>query len=229
MPEPLASPIRILVVDDHAVVRTALRMVIQNQPSMTMIGEATSRAEALDLNSRERPDIVLLDIDLGSENGLDFIPELLAACQCRVIVLTGVRDPEVHYRAVKLGAMGLVQKERAVDVLIDAIERVHAGEAWLDPSLTARVLSEVSTAGKNKKADPEEAKIASLTDREREVLTLVSEGLKNKEIAERLFISEWTVRHHITSIFSKLDVSDRVELILYAYRQGIAIPPASRS
>lgn len=228
MPEPVASPIRILVVDDHAVVRTALRMVIQNQPGMTMIGEATTRAEALDLNSRERPDIVLLDVDLGGENGLDFIPELLSACECRIIVLTGVRDPEVHYRAVKLGAVGLVQKERAVDVLIDAIERVHAGEAWLDPSLTARVLSEVSSVGR-KKADPEEAKIASLTDREREVLTLVSEGLKNKEIADRLFISEWTVRHHITSIFSKLVVSDRVELILYAYRQGIAIPPASRS
>jgi DNA-binding NarL/FixJ family response regulator len=217
--------IRILLVDDHAVIRTALRMVIQNQAGMTMVGEAGSSAAALDLAARERPDIILLDVDLGGENGLDFIPELLAACPCRVIVLTGVRDPEVHYRAVKLGAMGLVQKERAVDVLIDAIQRVHAGEAWLDPSLTARVLSEVSTTGKNKKNDPEETKIASLTDREREVLTLISEGLKNKEIADRLFISEWTVRHHITSIFSKLEVSDRVELILYAYRQGLATPP----
>lgn len=202
-----------------------MRLVIQNQPGMVMVGEATTRAEALNLSSRERPDIVLLDIDLGGENGLDFIPELLSSCECRVIVLTGVRDPEVHYRAVKLGAMGLVQKERAVDVLIGAIERVHAGEAWLDPSLTARVLSEVSASGKAKKSDPEEAKIASLTDREREVLALVSEGLKNKEIADRLFISEWTVRHHITAIFSKLEVSDRVELILYAYRQGLATPP----
>jgi DNA-binding NarL/FixJ family response regulator len=219
------APIRILLVDDHAVVRTALRMVIQNQPGMVMAGEAGTSSEALDLAARERPDIVLLDVDLGGENGLDIIPELLSACACRVIVLTGVRDPEVHYRAVKLGAVGLVQKERAVDVLIDAIQKVHEGQAWLDPSLTARVLSEVSSAGKSKKADPEEMKIASLTDREREVLTLISEGLKNKEIADRLFISEWTVRHHITSIFSKLEVSDRVELILYAYRRGLATPP----
>ena len=89
----------------------------------------------------------------------------------------------------------------------------------------ARVLSEISGSKKNKKTDPEAAKIASLTDREREVLTLIGEGLKNKEIADKLFISEWTVRHHITSIFSKLDVSDRVELILYAYKQGLAEPP----
>lgn len=217
--------ISILLVDDHAVIRTALRLVIENCPGLKMIGEAANRDEALSIIKREQPNIILLDLDLGGENGLDLIPELVdGISQSKIIVLTGLRDPEMHHQAVKLGAMGVVQKENAVDVLINAIERVSAGEAWLDPSLMARVLSEVSPA-RNKKVDPEAAKIAALSDREREVLALISEGLKNKEIAGRLFISEWTVRHHITSIFNKLDVSDRVDLILYSYRHGLATPP----
>jgi DNA-binding NarL/FixJ family response regulator len=221
-----AKQIRILLVDDHVVIRTALRILIESQESLTMVGEAGNRREALEITGKEQPDIILLDIDLGGENGLDCIPELLGvANEARIVVLTGVRDPQVHQRAVSLGAMGLVQKDRAFDVLLGAIERVNAGDAWLDPSLMARVLSEMSGAGRNKSVDPEAAKIATLTDREREVLTLIGQGLKNKEIADQLFISEWTVRHHITSIFSKLEVSDRVELILYAYKRGLADPP----
>lgn len=218
--------IKVLLVDDHAVVRTALRMLIQSQPGLTMVGEAGNREEALRLSAGELPDIILLDLELDGESGLDFLPELLSnSPESRIIILTGVRDMEVLHRAVSLGAMGVVGKDNAVDVLIGAIERVHAGEAWLDPSLTARVLSGMSRAGKPRQADPEAAKIATLTGREREVLVLVGEGLKNKEIAGRLFISEWTVRHHLTSIFDKLQVSDRVELILYAYKHNLAKPP----
>ncbi len=215
-----------MLVDDHVVVRTALRMLIQSRPGLTMVGEAGNRADALRLAASELPDIILLDLELDGESGLDFLPELLnISDKARIIILTGVRDAEVHHRAVSLGAMGVVRKDNAVDVLIDAITRVHAGEAWLDPSLTARVLSGMSRAGKARQTDPEAAKIATLTEREREVLALVGEGLKNKEIAGRLFISEWTVRHHLTSIFDKLQVSDRVELILYAYRHNLAKPP----
>jgi two-component system, NarL family, nitrate/nitrite response regulator NarL len=220
------EPIRVLLVDDHVVVRTALRMLIQSKPGLTMVGEAGNRADAVLLAARELPDIILLDLELDGESGLDFLPDLLnTSPESRVIILTGVRDAEAHHRAVSLGAMGVVRKDNAVDVLIDAIVRVHAGEAWLDPSLTARVLSGMSRPGKARKADPEAAKIATLTEREREVLSIVGEGLKNKEIASRLFISEWTVRHHLTSIFDKLQVSDRVELILYAYRHNLAKPP----
>jgi DNA-binding NarL/FixJ family response regulator len=193
---------------------------------MTMVGEAGNRSEAVAVAASARPDVILLDLDLGDESGLDLIQDLLeAAGQARVIILTGTRDPEAHQRALNLGAMGVVQKEKAPEVLLSAIERVHAGEAWLDPLLTARLLGQVAKASRPKKPDPEAASIATLTPREREVVTLVGEGLKNREIAERLFISEWTVRHHITSIFSKLQVSDRVELILFAYRHGLAKPP----
>lgn len=214
-----------MLIDDHVVVRAGLRLIIQSRPDMTIVGEAGNREEAMALAAGASPDIILLDLDLGGDSGVSLITALLAAApEARVIILTGLRDPEVHREAVMLGAMGIVPKEKAASVLIGAIERVNAGEAWLDPALVAGVLTEV-TRGKARKSDRESEKIASLTNREREVISLIGEGIKNKVIAERLFISETTVRHHLTSIFSKLDVADRVELLIYALRHGLAEPP----
>ncbi len=225
-----AHRIRILIVDDHAVVRTGLRMLIESQPTLMMAGEAPDRSTALDLATREPLDIILLDLDLGQDNGLDLFPELLTASpSVRVIVLTGVRDPDLHHRAVRLGAMGVVLKEQAAEVLVQAIKKVYAGEAWLDPSLTARVLSGMSGSRSAKPVDPELAKIATLTDREREVVLLICEGLANKQIGQRLYISETTVRHHLTSIFDKLGVSNRLELVIYTYRYQIVKPPTRES
>jgi two-component system, NarL family, nitrate/nitrite response regulator NarL len=225
MVTPAAKQIRILLVDDHAVVRAGLRMIIQSRPGMTIVGEAGNREEALALAASQHPDIVLLDLDLGGDSGMALIADLIAAAgDARIIILTGMRDPESHRQAVLLGAMGIVKKEKAAEVLISAIERVYAGEAWLDPSLMAGVLTELSRSSKPK-SDPETEKIATLTNREREVIALVGEGIKSKEIAGRLFISETTVRHHLTSIFDKLGVADRVELLIYAYRHGLASPP----
>ncbi len=225
MPLAVSKSIRVLIVDDHSVVRTGLRLVIQGSPGLTIVGDAANREEAMTLAARERPDIILLDLDLGGESGVAIISDLIAAAgDARVIILTGLRDPEVHRKAVMVGAMGVVSKENAAEVLIKAIERIHAGEAWLDPTIMAGVLNEMS--GKSKKKDREAEKIATLTNREREVVALVGKGIKNKEVAERLFISETTVRHHLTSIFDKLEVSDRVELLLYAMRHGLASPPS---
>jgi len=221
------QPLRIVLIDDHGIVRAGLRMLIESQAGMTVVGEAANRADALAVAAREQPDIILLDLDLEGESGLDFLQELLdIPPRARVIILTGVRDPEAHRRAVRLGAMGLVIKDKAAEVLIKAIEKVHAGEVWLDRALTASVLSEMAQADQTKKADPEAEKIGSLTSREREVVGLVCEGLKNKQISERLFISEATVRNHLTSILSKLELSDRFELALYSYRQHLAKPPS---
>lgn len=226
MPSRSAQPIRVLLIDDHAVVREGLRMLLDSQPGVTVVGEAGNRAEALAAAAGQQPDVLLLDLDLGGDSGLDFLPDLLVAAPgAQILILTGVQDPETHQRAVRLGAVGLVLKEKAATVLLEAIERVHAGEVWLDRSLLAKVLGEVSRASAHEPIDPEAAKIATLTAREREVAALVSTGLKNKQIAERLYISETTVRHHLTSIFAKVAVADRLELVIYAYRYGLARPP----
>jgi two-component system nitrate/nitrite response regulator NarL len=228
MPTLPTSSIRVLLVDDHELVRTGLRMLLERQPRITVVGEAASRADALAIACREQPDIILLDLDLGDESGLDFLPELLAgAGRARVILVTGVRAPEEHYRAVQLGAMGLVHKEQAADVLIQAIEKVHAGEIWLEASMVTRALAEMSgqRAVGEAQTNPEAAKIARLTAREREVIGLIGEGLYNKQIAKQLSISEATVSHHLTSIFDKLGLANRFDLVIYAYRHGLAAPP----
>jgi two-component system nitrate/nitrite response regulator NarL len=218
--------IRILMIDDHAILRTGLRMIIESHMGMVVVGEAENRRESLAAIAHETPDIILLDLDLGDENGLDLLPELLATVpDARIILLTGLRDPEVQRRAILLGAMGLVSKQKAADTLIRAIEKVYAGEVWLDRAMIASILNDrVNT---NVAADQNVAtlRIAKLTEREREVIKLIGEGIKNRQIAERMYISEATVRHHLTSIFAKLGVTDRFELVIYAFQHGLAKLP----
>jgi len=137
-----------------------------------------------------------------------------------VLVVTGSTDANEHLRVIQAGAMGLVLKEQASAVLLTAIEKLHSGEAWLTGSLTAAVLSRIGTDG-----DPETQKIASLTKREREIIVLVAQGCKRSEIAEKLFLSETTVRNHLTSILAKLELNDRFELAFYAFRHRLAKPP----
>ena len=216
--------IRILIVDDHLLVRTGLRMLIDNEPDMTVVGQAATRAEAITLAKTEQPNLVLLDIDLGNENGLDFLSEFTEMVPgVHVLVLTGLRDIDSHRRAARLGAAGLVLKEHAADVLLKAIKKIHQGEVWLDRSMMGTLLREMTHG--TAKADPEAARISTLTPREREVVTLIAEGLKNRDIAARLFISETTVTHHLSSVFAKLGVSDRLELVIYAFANKLAKPP----
>ena len=221
MIETAEKVLRILIVDDHRVVRAGLRMLIEAQ-GMQVVGLAGNRAEAVELATREQPDLILLDLDLAGEDGLSFLPELKAAAtNSRVLVLTGIRDQEVHRRAMKLGAVGVVLKDQATEVVIKAITKVCAGEVWLDRATMGNLFIEMTKKGSGD-AGPDEARIKSLTEREHQVIGLISEGLKNKQIAERLFISETTVTHHLSSIFSKLDVSDRLELVIYAFGHNLA-------
>jgi DNA-binding NarL/FixJ family response regulator len=214
-----------LLIDDHAVMRWGLRLLIEGQPGLKVVGEASGRIDALELAQREQPDIILLDLSLPGTDGIDLIPELHeVAKEARILVLTGVLDSEAHTRAMRLGAVGVVLKDKAPEVLIKAIEKVHAGEVWLDRVMVANVFNERSRSREASKNDPEATKVSTLTGREREVISLIGEGLRNKQIADRLFISEGTVRNHLTTVFSKLEVSDRFELLMYAYRQGLARP-----
>jgi two-component system nitrate/nitrite response regulator NarL len=217
--------LRVLIVDDHLVVRTGLRMLIENQPRMKVVGMAANRKEALELAVSTGPDVILLDLDLGVENGINFLPALREqAAAARVLVLTGLKDVQTHRRAVKQGAMGIVRKEEAAEVLIKAIEKVSAGELWLDRATMGNLFDEM-TRKESKSENGETARIISLTERERQIVGLIAEGLKNKQIGERLFISETTVTHHLTSVFSKLGVSDRLELVIYSFTHGLARMP----
>jgi DNA-binding NarL/FixJ family response regulator len=218
--------VRIVIIDDHKLVREGVRMILQTQPEFEVVGTASNGKEGLSAVVLNKPDIVLLDLDLGGESGLDLISEVQAASEhSRILILTGVRDLAMHQQCVRAGAKGLVHKEAAHEVLVKAVQKVNAGEIWFDRTMMSSILNEMLDRKKAKEADPEAAKISCLTVREKEVIGLICEGLKNKQIAERLFISDTTVRHHLTSIFSKLDVSDRLELVIYSFRFGISAPP----
>ncbi|HEX8160834.1 MAG TPA: response regulator transcription factor [Pyrinomonadaceae bacterium] len=219
--------IKIVLVDDHAVIRAGLRLLIEARRDMNVVGEAANADAAVAVATSTQPDVIVLDLNLEGDSGLDCLPRLYeAAPRARVLVLTGVNDYEMHRQAARLGARGLVHKAKAAEVILKAIERVHAGEVWFDQHLISGMMSELAHPVGRKKSDPEEAKITSLTRREQEVVELVCEGLRNKQISERLFISQTTVSHHLTSAFSKLGVADRLELLVYAYSQGIVKPPA---
>ena len=220
------TAIRILLVDDHQIFLTGLQLLIEKEPDMIVVGTATNRAEALAL-MQEHPDIVLLDLDLGNESGIDFLPQLIEPEEPpRVIIVTGVPDPELHLRAVRLGALGVVLKLDPPGFLVKAIRKVHGGEMWLNRPMISTVMTELIHA-RAKKMDSEALKIAELTVREREVIALVAEGMRNRQIGERLFISEKTVRHYLTSVFDKLGVADRLALMIYAFQHGLAKIPTA--
>lgn len=215
--------VRILLVDSQIVVRSGLRALLESRPGLEVVGEVGNHSDSIAMASREHPDLIL--ITLNEDSDLDILPELVNSSEePRILVLTSIRDPKVHQRAVRLGATGVVLKDTPAEILFKAINKVHLGEVWLSRSITANVLTKLVRM--NDEMDVESRKIATLTQREREIVSLIGEGLKNKQIASRLFISEATVRHHFTSIFDKLDVSDRLELIIYAYRYGLIKPPA---
>jgi two-component system nitrate/nitrite response regulator NarL len=223
--EPAPIKIRILIINDQLVVREGLRMLIEDHPGTKVVAMASTRSEALEIIAREPCDLIILDLELGGYSALSFIPQLReAAKNARVLVLTGSRDTETHQKAAQLGAMGVVLKEDAADLLLKAIEKVYKGEAWLDRITLGNLLWQMSNHERDS-LDPRARKISSLTDRERQVIVLIAEGLKNRQIAERLFISPTTVTHHLSSIYSKLGVSDRLELVIYAFANKLAKMP----
>jgi len=213
--------IDVLLVEDHKCVLWGLERLIDGErPRMRVVATAHNRAEALGAAR-----IVLLDLDLNGENSLDFLPELLQQGEARVLVLTGSRDSAMHERAIFKGARGIVLKDEPADTLIKAIDRVHQGELWLDRATTGRVFSALASGG-TKRLDPEAAKIATLTPKERRIVIAICEqrGAKSQSVADSLHMSEHTLRNHLTSIYSKLDVRNRVELVIYALEHELTQP-----
>ena len=226
MTSPISEPIRLLLVCSQSIHRAGLRLLLERNSDVIVVGEAASPAEAVGLAKLESPDIILIDLSGTNQENLDSIQAMVSASTgSRVLVLGEAQDQELCQVAVRLGATGVVFKDGSPEILIKAIDRVHAGEAWIDRFTVATVLTEFSRGNIRPVPSRAEEDVASLTNREREVVTLVALGLRNKQIAKRLFISDITVRHHLTSAFSKLGVGDRFELMIYAYRHGLADLP----
>jgi len=226
---PNSAPIRVFLIDDHLSILWGLRRLIDSgKPAMQVVGSARNCSEALKLIEDSAPDLILLDIDLGTENGVDEMPRLLARSNAKILVLTGVRDKAVHDNAVLAGARGIVEKEAPAETILRAIEKVYEGQVWLDRVATARMFMGLSRGGAAHAVDPEEAKISSLTDREREIVavTAAHAGATAKTIAVALHISENTLRNHLTSIYDKLEVANRLELFAYAHKHSLTKPAA---
>lgn len=210
------KPINIFLVDDHRTILWGLERLIETAtPCMAVVGKATSFAELFAQLIDADPDVILLDLDLNGENGLDYLDELGQQTAARVLVLTSTSDPNVHQQAIMRGARGVVHKQEPADVVLRAIEKVHNGEIWLDRASLGRVVTALS---RGPKSDPEAVKIAALTPKERQIIAMVlkEKGARNKVIAEKLHMSEHTLRNNLTTIYSKLEVTGRMELYLYA-------------
>lgn len=212
----------LFVIDDHPLLREGIRMLVDGSGDVRVVGSAAAASAAIEPLGQLSPDVVLLDLDLGEEDGLEWLPRIAeAAPQARVLILTALRDRARDEEALQAGARGLVLKDAPPDVLLQAIRSVAVGALWFDP----RVLA--GTKASSRGEDAASRALAQLTPREREIVVLVGEGLRNDDVAKRLGISEKTVRNHLTTVFDKLGVSGRLELVVYAFQHGIVRIPSS--
>lgn len=213
--------IRIMLVDDHAVVREGLRALLNREKDLEVVGEAGSAAELMEQVDEVRPEVVVMDLQLGNgPNGIEATKELLQRRpELKVVVLSMFDDRHLVFRALSAGAKGYVLKRAGIEELSQAIRLVAKGEAYLDPQIARQVVNGLQEGlPQGKKKDGSEVE---LTEREKEVLRLVAEGLTNAEIARRLFISVKTVQAHRANLMQKLGLHDRVELVKYAIKKGL--------
>lgn len=209
---------RILIVDDHEVVRLGLKALLEHHPQFEVIGEAGTAKEAIDQVERLRPNVVLMDIRLPGTSGIEACDDITHRFpETKVIMLTSYAEDDMLFSAIRAGASGYVLKQIGGEDLIRALEAVGRGEALLDPAVTQRVFQEVRRAVKEEEASA----FVNLSQQERHVLILVSEGKTNREIAKALFLGEGTVRNYVSSILSKLGVSNRAEAAAYAVEHNL--------
>ena len=209
---------RILLVDDHEVVRLGLKSLLERHPQFEVVGEAGSAREALEQVAALKPEVVLMDIRLPGTSGIEACEEIVDKYPgTRVIMLTSYAEDEMLFSAIRAGASGYILKQIGSSDLVKALEAVSRGEALLDPAVTQRVFQEVRRAVKEEEASA----FAHLSQQEKHVLLLVSEGKTNREIAKSLFLGEGTVRNYVSSILSKLGVNNRAEAAAYAVEHSL--------
>jgi two-component system, NarL family, response regulator LiaR len=212
-----ANAIRVLLTDDHSIVRKGIRALLATEKDIEVVGEAANGREALDLEEKLRPDVVLMDMVMPQMDGIEAIRHITARRPgARILVLTSFAADDKVFPAIKAGALGYLLKDSAPEELVEAIHQVHRGQPSLHPTIARKLLDELSRpASRPPTPDP-------LTDREVEVLRLVAKGKSNRQIADEMIISEATVRTHVSNILCKLHLASRTEAALYALREGLA-------
>jgi len=211
------NAIRVAIADDHPIFRDGVRKLLESEEDIQVVGEVSSGAECPAMLAKLKPDILLLDLRMPDKDGLTLLEEMnFDTMPTRVVVLTATEDDRDVVRAMRLGARGVVLKQSASDLLIKSIRKVAGGEIWLDKRMTAEVMKAFSKSTETGRREK-----PLLSDREKEIVQLVAQGFRNREIGEKLFISEQTVKNHLHNIFDKLGVSDRLELALYAIHHRI--------
>jgi len=218
--------IRVLIADNHPVVREGLAAILRSEPDIAIVGQAQDGMEALELVTTTDPDVILLELRLPRMDGLVVLRNLSARSQrAKVILFTGGEAREEFVEAMKLGCAGILMKSSAPGLIAKSIRKVNEGEIWLDANTTAAVIRQfaspleaASVPAPNGKGPRDRAQ---LSQREREIIVLIAQGYKNKEIAEKMFITEQTVKNHLHNVFDKLGVSDRLELALYAIHNSL--------
>lgn len=216
----MSEQIRLLLADDHAVVRSGLRLLLEAQPDLVIVGEAENGEEAIRRTAELEPDVVLMDIEMPGMNGIEAARRIKAQSpDTSVLALTMYEDDQYFFEMLRAGASGYVPKRAAPDELATAIRAVSRGEVFLHPSLAGRLVQDYLRRGPA--AEGESLEDETLTPREQEVLTLIAEGLSNNEIADRLVISAKTVDRHRENLMRKLNLHNRVDLVKYALRKGL--------
>jgi DNA-binding NarL/FixJ family response regulator len=221
------TKIRIVVADDHPIFRDGLCRLLALEDDFEVVAQAQDGRQVLEVLQQHEPDILLLDLKMPGLDGLATLQKLQAVKnRTRVIVLTASDDKNEFVQAMKLGTSGIVLKQTATELLIKSIRKVHAGEIWLDSHTTQAVIrqfvaNDEAPAAPPPMPAPRDRERSPLSQREREIVALVAQGFKNKEMAEKMFISEQTVKNHLHNIFDKLGVSDRLELALYAIHNNL--------
>ncbi|HEV7208290.1 MAG TPA: response regulator transcription factor [Mycobacteriales bacterium] len=215
------DPIRVLVVDDHALFRRGLEMVLEQEPDIDVVGEAADGNEAVELAASLTPDIVLMDVRMPRRSGIEACTAIKDVAPSAKIIMLTISDEEADlYDAIKAGAMGYLLKEISIEEVAQAIRAVQGGQSLISPSMASKLLNEFATMIK-RGDEKQQVPLPRLTEREMEVLRLVAKGMNNRDIAKELFISENTVKNHIRNILEKLQLHSRMEAVVYAVREKL--------
>jgi two-component system, NarL family, response regulator LiaR len=213
----MSNPIRILLTDDHVVVRRGTQALLSTEPEIQVVGEAKNGEEAVAKAEELRPDVILMDLEMPVMDGIEAIRRITASQKdARILVLTSFATDDKVFPAIKAGALGYLLKDSSPDELVRAIRQVYRGESSLHPTIARKLLQEMSRPSQKPPTDD------PLTEREVEVLKLVAQGNSNQDIADELIISEATVRTHVSNILSKLHLASRTQAALYALKEGLA-------